>query len=285
MSIREYAGAAKRTTLVGDITAASATLTVTDATGYPTGASGPFAIAFQLGVAAEEKVLIQSRSGNTLTVATGGRGYDGTSASAHSSGSTVDHVLTAIDIREANAFVNGGGVTTAGGSTITASGAAVKPLVVKGAASQTANLLEAQSNAGAVLTAVSSSGDIAVATGSLAVGSATPFAYGGRVEITATTATHRGLVVRGAASQSASLAEFQNSSGTVLASISAAGAVVISGGAGLDISNRFAAEGTVPTSSDTNVQLYAAPTGGLRRVVVGALDSGGAGFRLLRIAN
>lgn len=104
MALREYAGAAKRTALSGDITAASTTISVADATGYPTGATGPFAIALSLGTAAEEKVLITSRSGNTLTVDT--RGYDGTTAAAHSSGSNVDHVLTATDIREANAHIN-----------------------------------------------------------------------------------------------------------------------------------------------------------------------------------
>jgi hypothetical protein len=106
MGLREYAGGAKRTSLVGDVTAGSTTLTVSDATGYPTGATGPFAIALSLGDAGEEKVLVASRSGNTLTVNT--RGYDGTTAAAHASGSTVDHVLTATDIREANEFINGG---------------------------------------------------------------------------------------------------------------------------------------------------------------------------------
>jgi hypothetical protein len=106
MAVRSYAGGAKRTSLVGDITAASTNLTVADATGYPTGAAGPFAIALALGDAGEEKVLIASRSGNTLTVDT--RGYDDTTAAAHSAGATVDHVLTAIDLREANEFINVG---------------------------------------------------------------------------------------------------------------------------------------------------------------------------------
>lgn len=104
MAIREYAGAAKRTALSGDITAASTTITVADATGYPTGATGPFAIALSQGQAAEEKILVTSRSGNTLTINT--RGYDGTTASNHSSGATIDHVLTAIDVREANEHIN-----------------------------------------------------------------------------------------------------------------------------------------------------------------------------------
>jgi hypothetical protein len=107
--LREYAGAAKRTALSGDITDASTNITVADATGYPTGATAPFVIAFSLGQAVEEKVLIASRSGNTLTVAAGGRGFDGTTAAAHSAGATVDHVLVAIDIRETNAHVYGTG--------------------------------------------------------------------------------------------------------------------------------------------------------------------------------
>lgn len=107
MALREYAGAAKRTALVGDITAASTTFTVADATGYPTGATAPFVIALDTGLAGEEKVLITSRSGNTFTVSQ--RGFDGTSASAHTSGAALDHVLTATDLREANAHVNDSG--------------------------------------------------------------------------------------------------------------------------------------------------------------------------------
>lgn len=106
MAVRSYAGAAKRTNLAGDITATSTNILVVDATGYPTGVDGPFAIALALGNAAEEKILIASRSGNTLTVATGGRGYDGTTSAEHRTGVTVDHVLTATDVREANAHVN-----------------------------------------------------------------------------------------------------------------------------------------------------------------------------------
>ena len=46
----------------------------------------------------------------------------------------------------------------AGGSTITASGAAVKPLVLKGAASQSANLFEVQNSSGTVLFKVDQNG-------------------------------------------------------------------------------------------------------------------------------
>lgn len=234
MTIREYAGAAKHTTLVGDITGASTSLTVADATGYPTGATGPFAIAIGLGLASEEKLLIASRSGNTLTVATGGRGYDGTSASSHASGSGLDHVLTATDLREANAFVNGGGVSTAGGSTITSATAATKGLVVKGAASQSAYLLEAQTSAGAVVLTVAPDGRLA-AQSSTASGSAVyadakvsgAFGLYGK----STHAAAQPLVVQGAASQTADLAQFQNSSGTVLAGVKAVGNLFVTTGA------------------------------------------------------
>jgi len=106
MALRDFAGAAKRTTLTGDITSTATTINVVDASGYPSAATGPFSISLDLGLAGEEKVLISARSGNTLTVAASGRGYDGTSASSHNNGAGVDHVLTAIDMREANAHVN-----------------------------------------------------------------------------------------------------------------------------------------------------------------------------------
>ena len=48
----------------------------------------------------EEKILISSRTSNTLTVSE--RGYDGTVANAHISGSFVDHVLDAAVIQDMN---------------------------------------------------------------------------------------------------------------------------------------------------------------------------------------
>ena len=51
-------------------------------------------------------------------------------------------------------------VSRSGGSTITASGAAIKGLVVKGASSQSANLVEFQTNAGTVVSKVDSAGEL-----------------------------------------------------------------------------------------------------------------------------
>ena len=48
----------------------------------------------------EEKILIASRSTNTLTASS--RGYDGVVAVAHNSGATVDHILDATSIQDMN---------------------------------------------------------------------------------------------------------------------------------------------------------------------------------------
>lgn len=93
MARREYAGAAAVTTLNGAINSSVTTLSVTDATGWPTGATGTFVIALDAGTASEEKVLCDSRSGTAIVVNASGRGYDGTTAAAHSSGATAKHVL------------------------------------------------------------------------------------------------------------------------------------------------------------------------------------------------
>lgn len=100
---KEWAGAAPQTTLSSTFSAgtpaAGATFTVTSGTGYPTGAyTGGFVIVLDRGTAAEEKVLCSARSGNTFTVATSGRGWDGTTATSHGGGSTagtVDHCVDA----------------------------------------------------------------------------------------------------------------------------------------------------------------------------------------------
>lgn len=87
----EHQGAAVVTGLAAGITAVSTTFSVNSAVGWPTGAVGPFVVVVDPGSSTEEKILCASRSGTTCTVnatGLGGRGFDGTIASAHSSGST-----------------------------------------------------------------------------------------------------------------------------------------------------------------------------------------------------
>lgn len=100
---RSYSGVAPKTTLASGIGTGDSSITVVDGTGYPTGGSGPFFIVIDRGLSTEEKVKINTRTGNTLAVFASGRGVDGTSAAAHSSGAEVNHSWTAIDADQANA--------------------------------------------------------------------------------------------------------------------------------------------------------------------------------------
>lgn len=109
---REYAGGAKPAQLTASLGGSTADLTIVcdDLSNYPTGATGPFYVVIDRGLAAEEKILCESRSSNIITVyntgLTNGRGTDGTSVISHSIGATIEHVFTAADADEANAHVN-----------------------------------------------------------------------------------------------------------------------------------------------------------------------------------
>jgi len=101
MARREYKGAATPTTLSASISNSATSLTITDSTNWPTGS---FSFVIDPGLAGEEKILATSRSGTTVTLTT--RGYDNTSASAHTTGAVIYPVPTAIDFDEANNLVN-----------------------------------------------------------------------------------------------------------------------------------------------------------------------------------
>lgn len=80
-----YAGGAVQTVAQGSFTptvpGAGGTFTVDDDTGYPT--TGPFPVKLNRGLSDEEHVLISSRADKVFTI--GQRGFDGTTAQAHSS--------------------------------------------------------------------------------------------------------------------------------------------------------------------------------------------------------
>jgi hypothetical protein len=90
--------------LTGPITEISTSATVSNTTGMPDGSNGPFAAVIGKGTASEEKVLVGSASGGTVTFAQ--RGYDGTPALPHSADEELRLVITSIDAQEANAHVN-----------------------------------------------------------------------------------------------------------------------------------------------------------------------------------
>jgi hypothetical protein len=91
----------------GGLSAAGTTFSVTSAAGYPTGAGGfPFVLVLDPGTPLEEKVLCSSLSGTTVTVAAGGRGWDGTTAAAHSPGAgNVAHIFSSAEADDANAHI------------------------------------------------------------------------------------------------------------------------------------------------------------------------------------
>ena len=106
MARRSYAGGAAATTITGGIGATDLTVTIADATGWPNTASGECFVTFERGTANEERALC-TRSGTTLTFAsTGKRGLEGTTAVAHSSGSSIEHTFSETDADEANEHVN-----------------------------------------------------------------------------------------------------------------------------------------------------------------------------------
>lgn len=104
MPLRDHAGAAVVTTLSANISASDLSITISDATGWPTGGvNGPFFVDINPDGAGEEKVLVTSRTATTLTVAVvGDRGVDGSSASAHNAGVKIRPTWTATEAQEAN---------------------------------------------------------------------------------------------------------------------------------------------------------------------------------------
>lgn len=101
-----HAGAAPATTVSGGgFTATSTAFSIVSATGYPTGAGGPFVLKIDAGTASEEKILCASISGTTVTVQGGlaGRGFDNTVATAHGTTTgNVEHDFSAIEADDAN---------------------------------------------------------------------------------------------------------------------------------------------------------------------------------------
>lgn len=107
---KDYTGGMPDTTLNGAISSNTTTITVTASTGMPDGSQGAFVLAIDRGTATEEKILVESRSGVTLTVLE--RGYDDTTAQAHADLAEVTHVWDANSALQANAMATA--MTTTG---------------------------------------------------------------------------------------------------------------------------------------------------------------------------
>ena len=98
---RSYAGAAPACTLTNSITAGDTTALLTGTvTAWNDTAGGPFFMVIDPGLVTEEKVLVGSRTGSSLSSMT--RGVDGTTAASHAAGATCYPVFTATDANDAN---------------------------------------------------------------------------------------------------------------------------------------------------------------------------------------
>lgn len=103
---RDFSGAPTETTITAGINASDVSISIASATGWPTGSQGKFYVVIDPGTASEEKILVQSRSGTTLTIASAAdRGADDTTAASHSSGATIYCSFSAQDADEANYWV------------------------------------------------------------------------------------------------------------------------------------------------------------------------------------
>jgi hypothetical protein len=105
---------------------------------FPDGSVGPFVVTLDQGLATEEKVLIQSRSGAAFTVAASGRGYGrgGASAQTHAPNCSILHTIDAQDLDEANqTAVQTLGAITSTGDLLQGSGSHTLARLARGSAS------------------------------------------------------------------------------------------------------------------------------------------------------
>lgn len=114
---RKYKGNATSTTISAGLSTGATSAVIGSGTGWPT--SGPFYCVVDPGLSSEEKILVGSISGTTISSIT--RGVDDTTDQNHASGCTIYPVFTAVDADEANeltsTYANQGGIVYQGAST------------------------------------------------------------------------------------------------------------------------------------------------------------------------
>lgn len=92
---RNFSNTASQAATSASIDATATSVALTSYTGYP---AAPYTAVLERGTANEEVVLVTAVTGSTVTMT---RGYDGTTAKAHSASSTFMHVVVAQDYRDA----------------------------------------------------------------------------------------------------------------------------------------------------------------------------------------
>lgn len=106
---------------------------------------------------------------------------------------------------------------------VNSGGAANRALVIRGATSQTANLIEAQTSGGTANFVVGPTGQAYAYAGLVAGGNQGSGAYQAAFRVTPATAANKALVIKSFAAQSANLFEVLDSADTLLASVPAGG--------------------------------------------------------------
>ena len=123
---RYYAGGGTTTTLATGMGSGDTSFTISAATGWPGTPGVDFGVVIDRGTANEEKILCSQNVSTTVTVDTGGRGADGTSAVSHAAGATVSLCWLALDADESNqiSYLLGNGTS---GQVLVAAGASTIP--------------------------------------------------------------------------------------------------------------------------------------------------------------
>lgn len=101
MTRRHYKNNASVVETTGALTSGDLTVTVSDASTFPT--SYPWTAEIDAGTASAEVVEVTAAAGAVFTIT---RGFDGTAAQAHAANATFAHVAIAADYDEANDHVN-----------------------------------------------------------------------------------------------------------------------------------------------------------------------------------
>ena len=195
------------------------------------------------------------------------------------SGGTVTARVTASGaIGSAVGFTNSGNTgsyidTTTNQMTVIQRVAATTAFTVRGAASQTANLFEAQNSAAVNVTAISSGGSLSV-SGNIQAG----LVGAALAQLTSRigAASTIGLVVRAAASQTANLTEWQSSAGSVLSYVGPNGDIVLNGSAFF--------QGNFFRSNADSASTFALP-GSQNMQLFSGTSAFGGGVKVLGIAN
>jgi len=205
----------------------------------------------------------------------------------NSTGGTVGYVNASGSLRitSIGAMASGNAALTPGGETngflLATVNAGNKGLVVRGAASQSANLTEWQDSSGGTVAFVSSSGFININNASLRVNTGGN-TYGARINVATDGVGVIGQVIRATASQTADLQQWQNSSGGTVARVANDGSVSFSSG-NAAISAGGVIRGVNVNTSNDFVSLRQENSGGVARLTKGTATASAPGANVAAI--